>query len=54
MRFAIARFARAIDIHVANALEVPDHRHSRFFLHARNQTFSAARHDDIDAVGHVR
>ncbi len=43
----------AMHIHVANAFEVPDHRHARFLAHARNQIFSAARHDDIDAVGHV-
>ena len=53
MRFAIVKICVAMHIHVANALEMPDHRHPRFLLHARNQTLSAARHDDIDAVGHV-
>jgi hypothetical protein len=44
----------AIDVDVAVAFEMPDHRHARFLLHALDQTTSAARHDDVDGVGHVR
>ena len=33
---------------MADAFEMREHRHARFRLHARDQAFSAARHDDID------
>ena len=42
---AIARSAAPIDIDVADALEVTDHRHARFLLHARDEALAAARHD---------
>ena len=38
-----------IDVDVANAFEMREHRHPRFGLHAANQIFPAARHDDIDS-----
>ena len=37
-----------IHIHVAVALEMPDDRHARFLLHARDEALAAARHDDVD------
>src|SRR5258708_18571730 len=38
---------------MANTFKMSDHRHPRFALHARNQTLAAARHDDVDTVGHI-
>ena len=42
----------AIDIHVAVAFEVSDHRHARLLLHPRHQTLAAARHDDVEILAH--
>ena len=39
---------------MADALQVPYHRHSGLRLHALNETFTAARHNDIDRVTHRR
>ena len=51
---AISRAMRtiriAIDVHVAVALEMADHRHARLLLHALDQALAAARHDDVDVV----
>ena len=44
----------AVDIDVAVAFEVPDHRHARFLLHPRHQALAAARHDHVDVVRHAR
>ena len=44
----LARHVRvriAIHIDVTVALEMSDHRHARFLLHALDQTAPAARHD---------
>ena len=38
----------AIDVGVADAFEVREHRHARLLLHARDQALAAARHDDVD------
>jgi hypothetical protein len=35
---------------MAQAFEMPDHRHARFFLHALHETAAAARHDDVDLL----
>ena len=43
----------AIDVHVAVALEMADHRHARFLLHALDQTLAAARHDHVDVIRHA-
>ena len=42
----------AIDIDVAIAFEMRDHRNAAFALHALDQRFAAARHDDVDEFGH--
>ena len=39
---------RPVDIDVADAFQVREYRHARFRLHARDQAFAAARHDDVD------
>src|SRR2546429_6711677 len=41
------------DVHVAVALQVPDHRHARFPLHPLHQGFAAARHDDVEVLAHA-
>ena len=43
----------AVDVDVADALEVADHRHPRLGLHARDEALAAARHDHVDEVGHA-
>ena len=37
-----------VDIDVADAFQVGEHRQPRFRLHARDQALAAARHDDVD------
>ncbi len=44
----------AIHIHVTVAIEMTDDRNARFFLHSLHQTAAAARHDDVDELGHAR
>ena len=39
---------RLVDIDMADAFEMREHRHARFRLHAADQTLAAARHDDVD------
>ncbi|ABA49903.1 hypothetical protein BURPS1710b_3448 [Burkholderia pseudomallei 1710b] len=47
------RHARAIvDIHVADAVEVLDHRHARLVDQPLDQALAAARHDHVDVFGH--
>src|SRR5690606_9749155 len=41
-----------VDVHVAVAVEVLDERHAGFVGQARDQAFSAARHDDVDVFRH--
>ena len=41
---------RLVDIDVADAFEMREHRHARFGLHARDQALAAARHDDVDGA----
>jgi hypothetical protein len=38
----------AVDIDVADALEMGKDRHACFHLHARDQVLAATRHDDIE------
>ena len=40
----------AVDVGVADALQVREHRHARFLLHARHQALAAARHDHVDGA----
>ena len=47
------KIGAAIDVHVTHPFQMPDHRHTRLLLHARNQALAAARHQHIDAVRHV-
>ncbi len=42
----------AIEVDVADAVEVLDHRHLRFAHQPLDQTFAAARHDDVDILRH--
>ena len=37
-----------VDIDVADAFEMREHRHARLRLHARDQALAAARHDHVD------
>ena len=39
---------RLVDVDVADAFEMREHRHARLALHARDQALAAARHDDVD------
>ena len=39
-----------VDIDVADALQVREHRHPRLGLHPRHQPLAAARHDDVDGA----
>ena len=40
----------AIDVGVADAFEMREHRHARLRLHALDEALAAARHDDVDAA----
>ncbi|MNC25423.1 hypothetical protein D3C75_735110 [compost metagenome] len=40
------------DVDVADAVQVLDHRHPRVAADALDQTLAAARHDDVDELGH--
>ena len=46
------RIRRAVDIDVAYAVEMLDHRHAAFFGDARHQRLAAPRHHHVDVVGH--
>jgi hypothetical protein len=48
----LRRIGELIDIDVAVAVEVLDHRHPRLLRDALDQALAAARHDDIDVLGH--
>ena len=41
---------RLVDIDVADAFEMREHRHARLGLHARDQALAAARHDHVDGA----
>ena len=45
---------RGVDVDVADAFEVREHRHARLALHARDEALAAARHDDVDAARPAR
>ena len=40
----------AVDVDVAHAFEMREHRHARLRLHARDQALAAARHDHVDVA----
>ena len=48
--FAMSSSAERVDIDVADAFEMREHRHARLGLHARDQALAAARHDHVDAA----
>ena len=50
MLFAMSSDGGLVDIDVADAFEMREHRHARLLLHARDQALAAARHDDVDAA----
>ena len=39
-----------VDIDVADAFEMREHRHARFLLHACDEAFAAARNDEVDSA----
>ncbi len=41
-----------VDVHVAHAVEVLDHRDARLARQALDQLLAAARHDDVDVLAH--
>src|SRR5699024_234607 len=41
-----------VDVDVADAVEVLDDRHLGVFGHELDQATTAARHDDVDVIGH--
>ena len=41
-----------VDVHVADAVEVLDHRHARFTRDAFDEALAAARHDRVDVLVH--
>ena len=45
---------RLVDVDVADAFEMREHRHPRLRLHARDQALAAARHDDVDRAVEAR
>jgi hypothetical protein len=52
MRKRLGGIGGVIDIDVAVAVEVLDHRHLGVFRDALDQALAAARHDDVDVLGH--
>ena len=48
MVFAMSSVGGLVDIDVADAFEMREHRHARLGLHARDQALAAARHDHVD------
>ncbi len=49
-RFCHRQVRAAIDVGVADAFQVREHRHARFVLHARDEALAAARHDHVDGA----
>jgi len=48
----MSRSAAAIDVGVADAFEMREHRHARLGLDPRDKASAAARHDHVDAAVH--
>jgi hypothetical protein len=48
----LGRVGVVVDVDMAVAVEVLDHRHPRFGQQARDQPLAAARHDDVDELAH--
>ena len=42
---------RAVDVEMADAFEMREHRHARLLLHPRDQALAAARHDHVEIAG---
>ncbi len=42
-----------VHVRVADAFEMAHDGHARILLHARDETFAASRHDDVDEAAHV-
>ena len=49
----LLRIGRGVDIDVADAFEMRDHRHAAFALHPLDQRAPAARHDHVDLIAHA-
>ena len=49
-RFGHAELGLAVDIDMADAFEVSEHRHARLGLHPADQILAAARHDHVDGA----
>ena len=52
--FAMSSVGRLVDIDVADAFEMREHRHARLRLHAGDETLAAARHDHVDGAVETR
>ena len=50
MRLRHLQVGAAVDVGVADAFQVREHRHARLLLHARHQALAAARHDHVDGA----
>ena len=50
MRIAIVEIGGGVDVDVAHAVEMLDHRHLRLARDALDQALAAARHDDVDVL----
>ena len=50
MRLRHVEIGAAVDVGVADAFQMREHRHARFLLHARDQALAAARHDHVDGA----
>ena len=48
--FCHVELGRLVDVDVADAFEMREHRHARLGLHARDQALAAARHDHVDSA----
>src|SRR3546814_4491286 len=44
----LRRIGGAVDIEMVDAVEMREHGHARFVLHARDEALAAARDDDVD------
>ena len=49
---SLRRIGGFVEVHMAVAVEVLDHRHTGFGKQARDQPLTAARHDHIDVLAH--
>ena len=54
MRIALLQVGALVDVDVAHAVQVLDHRDARFGHDALDQALAAARHDDVDVPVHAQ